>query len=103
MKNKRKIMVDSIYHHIQRINKDVEWRPEGNTSCLGYGIYLWNGERFNPSIERYSRNSCEYPSLDMYSPKWKGEGSQTRPSIEDAVELLSDKEVQSIVDLLKSY
>jgi hypothetical protein len=91
MTNKVKILVDSIYHHIQRINKDTEWRPEGNTSCLGYGVYVWDDGRFNPSIERYSRNSCTYPDINQYS------------TVQSVIKFLSDKEIQTIVNLLKKF
>jgi hypothetical protein len=97
MANKRKLMVDSILYHINRINGDVQWRPEGNSADLGRGLYIWNedfdgSKYFNPSIERYSRNSCVYPDIDQYS---------SVEDIENTIRFLSEKEVQVIVDLLK--
>jgi hypothetical protein len=61
--SKEKKMVKKIYDLIQDLNKNEEWRPEGNSSSLGFGIYIDE----DISVERYSRNSCVYPDIDQYS------------------------------------
>jgi hypothetical protein len=57
-------MTKDILRLIKDINEYSDWRPLGGSADLGFGVYI---NKEDVSIERFSRNSCVYPELDMYS------------------------------------